>query len=179
MCSIHPGWCDGSHSAPERPPHTAYWWRGDRVRKPISVWGWLGGHEGQRPAGEFGQDARVTPLLLMKCIHVKLTAFYLSAWKKNIMVSIKILSSKSVFKASDQIRILYIYIYIYIYICVCIYNCNNISQCYSFYFIFGQINIALVSRRNLFYFKKPYQSYTCKYWPFKISYFKKSINLFI
>ncbi len=44
--------------------HTpAYWWRGDRVMKPISVWGWLGGHDGQRPMGKFGQDAGVTPLL--------------------------------------------------------------------------------------------------------------------
>ncbi len=24
--------------------------------KPISVWGWLGGHDGQRPMGKFGQD---------------------------------------------------------------------------------------------------------------------------
>ncbi len=38
-----PGSCDGSHISPERPPHS-YWWRGDRVMKPISVWGWLGGH---------------------------------------------------------------------------------------------------------------------------------------
>ncbi len=59
-----PGWCDGSHIVPERPPHTpAYWWRGDSVMKPISVWGWLGGHDGQRPTGKFGQDAGVTPLL--------------------------------------------------------------------------------------------------------------------
>ncbi len=27
-----------------------------RRQKPISVWGWLGGHDGQRPVGEFGQD---------------------------------------------------------------------------------------------------------------------------
>ncbi len=47
--------------------HTpAYLWRGDRVMKPISVWGWLGGHNGQRPMGEFGQDTRVTPLLFMR-----------------------------------------------------------------------------------------------------------------
>ncbi len=39
-----------------------YWWRGDRVMKPISVWGWLGGHDGQRPMGKFDQDAGVTPL---------------------------------------------------------------------------------------------------------------------
>ncbi len=36
--------------------------------KPISVWGWLGGHDGQRPMGEFGQDAEVTPLLFSKDI---------------------------------------------------------------------------------------------------------------
>ncbi len=47
--------------------HTpTYWWRGDRVMKPISVWGWLRGHDNQRPAGEFGQDAGVTPLLFFE-----------------------------------------------------------------------------------------------------------------
>ncbi len=36
--------------------HTpAYWWRGDRVMKPISVWGWLGDHDGQRPIGKYGR----------------------------------------------------------------------------------------------------------------------------
>ncbi len=46
--------------------HTpAYWWR-DRVMKPISVWLWLGSHNGQRPMGKFGQDAGVTPLLFFK-----------------------------------------------------------------------------------------------------------------
>ncbi len=34
--------------------------------KPISVWGLLGGHDGQRPMGKFGQDAGVTPLLFSK-----------------------------------------------------------------------------------------------------------------
>ncbi len=34
--------------------------------KSISVWGWLGGRAGQRPMGEFGQDAGVTPLLFFK-----------------------------------------------------------------------------------------------------------------
>ncbi len=44
--------------------HTpSYWWRADRVMKPISVWGWLGGHDGRRPMGDFGQDAGGTPLL--------------------------------------------------------------------------------------------------------------------
>ncbi len=40
----------------------------ETVMKPISVWGWLGGHDGQRPMGEFGQDAGVTPLLFSKDI---------------------------------------------------------------------------------------------------------------
>ncbi len=49
--------------------HTpAYWWRGDRVMKPISVCGWLGGHDGQRPIGKFGQDAGVTPYSFSKDI---------------------------------------------------------------------------------------------------------------
>ncbi len=30
------------------------------------IWGLLGGHDGQRPVGEFGQDAEVTPLLFSK-----------------------------------------------------------------------------------------------------------------
>ncbi len=34
--------------------------------KPISVWGWLGGHDGQRPMVEFGQDAGGTPLLFFE-----------------------------------------------------------------------------------------------------------------
>ncbi len=47
--------------------HTpAYWWRGDRMMKPISVWGWLGGLDGQRPMGKFGQYAGVTPLLFFE-----------------------------------------------------------------------------------------------------------------
>ncbi len=43
-----------------------YWWRGDRVMKSISVWGWLGGNDSQRPMEEFGQDAGVTPLLFFE-----------------------------------------------------------------------------------------------------------------
>ncbi len=50
-------------------PHTSYRWRGDREMKPISVWGWLGGHDGQRPVGEFGQDTGVTPLLFFEGHH--------------------------------------------------------------------------------------------------------------
>ncbi len=34
--------------------------------KQISVWGQLGGHDGQRPMGKFGQDAEVTPLLFFE-----------------------------------------------------------------------------------------------------------------
>ncbi len=66
MCSIHLDDAtaailrQNAHHAP------AYWWRGDRVMKPISVWGWLGGHDGQRPMGKFGQDAGVTPLLFFE-----------------------------------------------------------------------------------------------------------------
>ncbi len=68
LCSIHLDdataaiVCQNAHHTP------AYWWRGDWVMKPISGWGWLGGHDGQRPIGEFGQDAEVTPLLFSKDI---------------------------------------------------------------------------------------------------------------
>ncbi len=68
MCSIH---MDDVTAAilGQNAHHTpAYWWRGDRVMETISVWGWLGGHDGQRPMGEFGQDAEVTPLLFSKYI---------------------------------------------------------------------------------------------------------------
>ncbi len=68
VCSIH---LDDATAAIVRQTahHTpAYLWRGDRVMKPISVWGWLGGHYGQRPMGQFGQDAEVTPLLFSKDI---------------------------------------------------------------------------------------------------------------
>ncbi len=34
--------------------------------KPIGVWKLLGGHDGQKPMGKFGQDAGVTPLLYFK-----------------------------------------------------------------------------------------------------------------
>ncbi len=36
--------------------------------KPIGVWGLLGGHDGQRPVGKFGQDAGVTSLQFSKDI---------------------------------------------------------------------------------------------------------------
>ncbi len=38
----------------------------ETVMKPIGVWGWLGGRDVQRPVGEFGQDAGVTPLLFFE-----------------------------------------------------------------------------------------------------------------
>ncbi len=68
-----PEWCDGSHITPERPPPPppppAYWWRGDRVMKPISVWGWLGGHDGQRPVEGIWPGCRgYTPTLFSKDI---------------------------------------------------------------------------------------------------------------
>ncbi len=46
MCSIHlfdataAIVCQNANHTP------AYWWRGERVMKPISVWGWLGGQWG-------------------------------------------------------------------------------------------------------------------------------------
>ncbi len=62
VCSIH---LDDATAAilRQNAHHTpAYWWRGDRVMKPISVWGWLGGHDGgRRPIGKFGQG--YTPTL--------------------------------------------------------------------------------------------------------------------
>ncbi len=72
VCSIH---LDDAMEAilHQNAHHTpAYWWRGDRLMQPISVWGLLGGHDGQRPMGIFGQDAGVTPLLffLYKNIHL-------------------------------------------------------------------------------------------------------------
>ncbi len=68
VCSIH---LDDATAAIVRQNdhHTpAYWWRGDRVMKPIGVWRLLGRHDGQRPMGEFGQDAGVKPLLFSKDI---------------------------------------------------------------------------------------------------------------
>ncbi len=49
VCSIH---LDNATAAilRQNAHHTpAYWWRGDKEMKPISVWGLLGGHGGQRP----------------------------------------------------------------------------------------------------------------------------------
>ncbi len=52
MCSIHLDdataaiLCQDAHRTP------AYWWREDRVIKPIRVWGWLGGHDSQTANGQ-------------------------------------------------------------------------------------------------------------------------------
>ncbi len=48
-------------------------WRGDRVMKPMSVWGWLGGHYGKRPMAEFGQGAGVKPLLFLTLLGFLMT----------------------------------------------------------------------------------------------------------
>ncbi len=66
MCSIH--LVDATAAILRQNAHhtPAYWWRGDRVTKPIGVWGWLGAHVGQRPMGKFGQDAGVILLLFFK-----------------------------------------------------------------------------------------------------------------
>ncbi len=45
--------CQNAHHTP------AYWCRGDIVMKPIRIWGLLGGHEGQRSMGDFGQDVGI------------------------------------------------------------------------------------------------------------------------
>ncbi len=63
-----PGWCDGSHSAPERPPHTSLLVErrqsdeANQCRRMIRRPWW------SEAMGEFGQDAGVTPLLFSKDI---------------------------------------------------------------------------------------------------------------
>ncbi len=56
MCSMHLD--DATATILHQNAHhtPAYWWKGDKVMKPIGVWGWLGGHDGQRPMGKFGQE---------------------------------------------------------------------------------------------------------------------------
>ncbi len=66
VCSIH---LDDATAAivHQNAHHTpAHWWRGDSVMKSISVWGWLGGHDGQRSMGKFGQDAGVKLLFFFE-----------------------------------------------------------------------------------------------------------------
>ncbi len=66
MCSIHQDDLTAAILCPNAHHTPAHWWRGDSVMKPISVRGWLSGHDGQRTMGKFGQDARVTPLLFFE-----------------------------------------------------------------------------------------------------------------
>ncbi len=61
-----PEWCDGSHVTPERPPHTSLLVERRQSDESNQCMGWLEGHNGQRPMGEFGQDAGVTPLLFFE-----------------------------------------------------------------------------------------------------------------
>ncbi len=62
MCSIHLDDCDGSHIAPERPPHTSLLVERRQSNEANRCTGLLGGHDGQRPMGKFGQNAGFTPL---------------------------------------------------------------------------------------------------------------------
>ncbi len=59
MCSIHLMMHQNTH-------HTPATGGEETVMKSISVWGWLGGHDGQRTVGEFGQDTGVTSLLFFE-----------------------------------------------------------------------------------------------------------------
>ncbi len=66
VCSIH---LDDATAAilHQNTHHTpAYCGEETWVMKPISVWGWLGGLDGQRPVGKFGQNAGVIPLLFFE-----------------------------------------------------------------------------------------------------------------
>ncbi len=68
MCSIH---LDDATAAilRQNAHHTpTYWWRGDRVMKPISVWEWLGGHGGQRPIGKLARMPGLHPYSFAKDI---------------------------------------------------------------------------------------------------------------
>ncbi len=63
VCSIH---LDDATAAilRQNAHHTpAYWWRGDRVMKPISVWGLLGGHDGQEANDQIWQGCQGYTLL--------------------------------------------------------------------------------------------------------------------
>ncbi len=50
------------------PQHTSLLERRPSDEPNQQIWGLLGGHDGQRPMGKFGQDAEVTPLLFSKDI---------------------------------------------------------------------------------------------------------------
>ncbi len=65
----HPsGWCDGSHIVPECPTHSSLLVERRQSDGANRVWRWLGGHDGQRPMDEYGQDAGVTPYFFSKDI---------------------------------------------------------------------------------------------------------------
>ncbi len=117
MCSIH---LDDATAAilRQNAHHTpAYWWRGDRVMTPISAWGWLGGHDGQRPMVKFGQDAGVTPLLFFEGHpgifndHTE----YLYIYNER-----KYLQKCEGCTPFCEILCVCVCIYIYVYVCVCV-----------------------------------------------------------
>ncbi len=51
----------------------------ETVMQPICVWGWLGGHDGQRSVGKFSQDDGVTPLLFFE-VHLGILYWPQSIW---------------------------------------------------------------------------------------------------
>jgi len=52
--------CQNAHHTP------TYWWRGESDEANQYMGMIRRGHNGQRPIGKLGQDARVTPLLFFK-----------------------------------------------------------------------------------------------------------------
>ncbi len=119
MCSNH---LDDATAAilHQNAHHTpAYWWRGDRVMTPISAWGWLGGHDGQRPMGKF---AGVTPLLFFEghpgIFNDHREYFKYLQWEK---IFTKRCTPFCEILCVCVYVCIYMYIYIYIYICICIY----------------------------------------------------------
>ncbi len=68
MCSIHLNDATAAIVRQNALHTPAYRWRGDSVMKSISVWGWLGGHDGQKTMGKYDQDAGVTPYSFSKDI---------------------------------------------------------------------------------------------------------------
>ncbi len=61
-----PGWCDGSHIAPECLPHTSLLVERRQSDEAISVWGWIGGHDGQRPMGNLARMPGLHPYYFSK-----------------------------------------------------------------------------------------------------------------
>ncbi len=66
MCSIHLNDDATAAIVRQNTPPTPATGGEETEMKTISVWGWWGGHDGQRPVGEFGQDTGVTPLLFLE-----------------------------------------------------------------------------------------------------------------